>query len=163
MGEGLWHCCELLLSWEWLLCCPDLCKRKDVISLGVPASRGDIALLRDSGVLPVGFCHFVRQSCSKVFSNAGKMLPPSGPCCHRCLPRELCLLFPYPEEQQGQRLWLLLVHHYNQPPLLPILSQLAAAGLAFRCGSRGKEAMEIFLTPSSFLCCLCLKPGMDFH
>lgn len=42
-------------------------------------------------------------------------------------------------------------------------SQLAAVGLVFHCGSRGKGAMEIFLTPSSFLCCLCLKPGMDFH
>lgn len=106
---------------------------------------------------------FCKAELLQAFSNAGKMLPPCGPHCHRCLPGELGLLFPYPEEQQGQRWWLLLVHQYSQLPLLLILSRLAAVGLVFHCGSRGKRAMEIFLTPGSFLCCLCLKPGMDFH
>lgn len=75
---GLRDCYKLLLFLEQLLCCPDLCKRKDLISLGAPASRGDTASLGDSGVLPVGFCHFVRQSCSLIFQMQAKCFPHLG-------------------------------------------------------------------------------------
>lgn len=71
--------------WEQLLCCPDPCRRKDLISQGVPQAGGRCLARGQSAAAR----WFLTQA---LFRLSGKVRGPSGP--HSCLPGAPGLLFP---------------------------------------------------------------------